>query len=115
MCFDATAFTSWLTQARARGVTLPVRVGVSGPVKLAKLTELSLRIGVGQSLRFLGKQHGLVGNVLMGRTYDPAPFLRAVLAGQPGRGDDVEGLHVFTFNQVAACQDWLDTQRGARA
>lgn len=114
MCFDAAAFTSWLAEARTRGVTPPVRLGVSGPVKLARLTELSLRIGVGQSLRFLGKQHGLVGNVLMGRTYDPGPFARAVLGGQPQPGD-VEGLHVFTFNQVPACRAWLDEQRRALA
>lgn len=115
MCFDAPALTSWLTRARANGVTLPVRVGIAGPLKLAKLTELSLRIGVGQSLRFLAKQHGLIGNVLMGRTYDPAPFVRAVLAAEPAPGRDIEGLHVFTFNQVPVFQSWLATQGGATA
>lgn len=113
MCFDAVTLTSWLTQARARGVTLPIRVGMAGPLKLAKLTELSLRIGVGQSLRFLAKQHGLIGNVLMGRTYDPAPLVRAVLTGEPRPGSDIEGLHVFTFNQTPAFQAWLGALGGA--
>ncbi|WP_435133179.1 methylenetetrahydrofolate reductase [Actinacidiphila sp. bgisy144] len=115
MCFDAAALASWLAQARARGVTLPVRVGIAGPLKLAKLTELSLRIGVGQSLRFLAKQHGLVGNVLTGRAYDPAPLVRAVLATEPEGGGDIEGLHVFTFNQVPVFQTWLNACGGAAA
>lgn len=114
MCFDAGTLMSWLTQARARGVTLPLRVGVAGPLKLAKLTELSLRVGVGQSLRFLSKQHGLVGNVLLGRTYDPAPLLRSVVADEPSPGPDIEGLHIFTFNQVPVFRAWVATH-GATA
>jgi methylenetetrahydrofolate reductase (NADPH) len=115
MCFDAATLTAWLTRARTRGVTLPIRVGIAGPLKLAKLTELSLRIGVGPSLRFLAKQHGLVGNVLLGRTYDPAPLVRAVLAAEPRPGSDIEGLHVFTFNQVPVFRSWISTQGGATA
>lgn len=107
MCFDAGALTTWLAQARARDVTLPLRVGIAGPLKPAKLTELSLRIGVGQSLRFLSKQHGLVGNVLLGRTYDPVPLIRSVVSDRPG--SDIEGLHAFTFNQVPAFRAWAKT------
>ncbi|WAL67796.1 methylenetetrahydrofolate reductase [Amycolatopsis cynarae] len=115
MCFDAATLTSWLRRARERGVSLPIRIGIAGPLKVPRLTELSLRIGVGRSLRFLAKQHGLVGNVLMGRTYDPAPLVRAVLAAEPEPGSDIEGLHVFTFNQVPVFQAWLRTQAGATA
>lgn len=109
MCFDAAAITSWVATARARGVTLPLRLGIAGPLKLARLTELSLRIGVGQSLRFLSKQHGLVGNLVLGRAYDPAPLVRSVIAGEPRPGGDLEGFHVFTFNQVPAFRTWTET------
>lgn len=115
MCFEAEALTGWLTQARARGVTLPIRIGVAGPLKLAKLTELSLRLGVGQSLRFLAKQHGLVGNVLKGRTYDPTSLVGELLATERRPGSDIEGLHVFTFNQVPVFRAWLGTRGGATA
>ncbi|WP_051707603.1 MULTISPECIES: methylenetetrahydrofolate reductase [unclassified Streptomyces] len=116
LCFDAVTLTSWLARARARGVALPLRVGIAGPLKLARLTELSLRIGVGQSLRFLTKQRGLIGNVLMGRTYDPAPLVRAVLAAEPATPEaGIEGLHVFTFNQMPGFQSWLRAQSGATA
>ncbi|ONI78518.1 hypothetical protein BWI15_01210 [Kribbella sp. ALI-6-A] len=106
LCFDARALEDWLLQARGRGITLPLRVGVAGPLKVAKLAELSLRIGVGQSLRYLSKQHGLVGNVLLGRTYDPEPFVDAVGKIGSADGSGIEGLHVFSFNQVAQYAAW---------
>ncbi|MEY9862858.1 methylenetetrahydrofolate reductase (NADPH) [Catenulispora sp. GAS73] len=106
MCFDAVAVRDWLARARQRGISLPLRAGVAGPVKVAKLAELSLRIGVGQSLRYLRKQHGMVGNVLRGRAYDPSPFVSAI-AGTAG----IEGLHIFSFNQVPEYVAWRDARR----
>jgi methylenetetrahydrofolate reductase (NADPH) len=105
MCFDAMVVRDWLTEARQRGIALPLRAGVAGPLKIAKLAELSLRIGVGQSLRYLSKQHGMVGNVLRGRAYDPGPFVSAI-AGTAG----IEGLHFFSFNQVAEYVAWRDAR-----
>jgi methylenetetrahydrofolate reductase (NADPH) len=106
MCFDAMVVRAWLTQARQRGISLPLRAGVAGPLKITKLAELSLKIGVGQSLRYLSKQHGMVGNVLRGRAYDPGPFVSAI-AGTAG----IEGLHFFSFNQVPEYVAWRDARR----
>jgi methylenetetrahydrofolate reductase (NADPH) len=106
MCFDAMVVRAWLTQARQRGISLPLRAGVAGPLKIAKLAELSLKIGVGQSLRYLSKQHGMVGNVLRGRAYDPGSFVSAI-AGTAG----IEGLHLFSFNQVPEYVAWRDARR----
>ncbi|WP_051839704.1 methylenetetrahydrofolate reductase [Streptomyces sp. NRRL F-5126] len=103
MCFDATVVRKWLCRAQERGIGLPLRVGVAGPLKITRLAELSLKVGVGQSLRYLSKQRGMVGNVLLGRAYDPAPFVRAT-AGAAG----IEGLHVFSFNQVPQYMAWRD-------
>jgi methylenetetrahydrofolate reductase (NADPH) len=106
LCFDPAALTGWLRAARAQGVTLPLRIGLAAPLKTGKLIELSLRIGVGASVRFLSKQNGMVGNLLLGRAYEPASLLHAI-------GDDladpalaIEGLHLFSFNQVAATAAW---------
>ncbi len=52
----------------------------------------------------------------MGRTYDPAPLVRAVLAAEPATPEaGIEGLHVFTFNQMPGFQSWLRAQSGATA
>jgi methylenetetrahydrofolate reductase (NADPH) len=106
LCFDSEVLVGWIDDVRSAGVTLPLRIGVAAPIKTTRLAELSVRIGVGQSLRFLTKQHGLVGNLLLGRRYDPENLLLEM--GERLDTDElgVEGLHIFTFNQVAVTVDW---------
>ena len=55
MCFDGKQIGSWIASERAAGLTLPVRLGVPGPVDRAKLLTMGMRVGVGQSLRYLTK------------------------------------------------------------
>lgn len=95
-----------IAEARQRGISLRPRAGVAGPLKIAELADLSLKIGVGQSLRYLSKQHGMVGNVLRGRAYDLGPFVSAN-AGSTG----IEGLHFFSFNQVSGHVAWRNARR----
>ena len=78
LCFDAAALIEWLRMARDGGISLPLRIGVAAPLRVGKLMELSLKIGVGQSIRYLAKQHGFVGNLLLGRTYEPARLLHEI-------------------------------------
>jgi methylenetetrahydrofolate reductase (NADPH) len=118
LCFDHTALTGWVRAARAVGVTLPLRIGLAAPLKTSKLIELSLRIGVGTSVRFLSKQHGMVGNLVLGRAYEPQQLLYAIGDELDDPVLDIEGLHLFSFNQVAATDEWqrriAGTPDGAR-
>jgi methylenetetrahydrofolate reductase (NADPH) len=59
MTFNAGVVLDWLGETRSRGVSLPVRVGLPGVVERRRLLEISMRIGVGPSLRFVRKQRGL--------------------------------------------------------
>ncbi|MGV9349260.1 methylenetetrahydrofolate reductase [Streptomyces spiralis] len=113
LCFDASALAGWLRSARDRGVTLPLRIGVAAPLQIRKLIELSVKIGVGRSVRFLSKQHGLVGNLLLGRAYEPMELLLALGEEMSFADFSVEGLHLFSFNQVDATLDWLFRAGGA--
>lgn len=106
LCFDPGTLTSWLTQTRAAGVRLPLRLGVAAPVAITKLAELSLRIGVGQSLRYLTKQQGVVTNLVLGRSYAPERLLDRLAPQFAAPELAIEGLHVFTFNQVEATVAW---------
>jgi methylenetetrahydrofolate reductase (NADPH) len=106
LCFDPEALVGWLLQARAAGVTLPLRVGLAAPLKAAKLAELSMRIGVGQSLRFLTKQHGIVGNLVLGRHYAPEQLLTDIGPDLMSADLNIEGIHLFSFNQIDATVDW---------
>jgi methylenetetrahydrofolate reductase (NADPH) len=103
MCFDATRLSEWLGERRAEGIDLPVALGVPGPVGLRRLIELSMRLGVGSSAGFLLKNTTAVRS-LLGRKYDAGRLIRGT---RDSAGDQVDGLHVFTFNNVEASVRWL--------
>ena len=56
MCFDAGLLGDWLCDIKDRGIDLPVWVGLPGVIERGRLLRTSLRIGVGDSLRFLRKK-----------------------------------------------------------
>jgi methylenetetrahydrofolate reductase (NADPH) len=106
LCFHADALLDWLRETRAIGIDLPLQVGLAGPVEVRRLAQLSLKIGVGKSVRYLTKQHGLVGNLLRGGSYAPDDLLRE-LAGAAGAADlGFQGIHIFSFNQVDKTVAW---------
>ena len=104
LCFDPDVIRRWLQTERAAGLTLPVRLGLSGPVERTKLLTLGMRVGVGQSLRYLRKNRRGVGGLLGGDGYDPDHLLAALRPDLEALG--VEGIHLFTFNQLGAAVDW---------
>ncbi|MEM6110637.1 methylenetetrahydrofolate reductase [Mycobacterium sp. 050272] len=106
LCFDPRTLVRWLEESRAAGITLPLRIGLAAALKAAKLAELSLRIGVGQSLRFLTKQHGIVGNLVLGRNYAPEDLLRDIGPDLMSSDLNIEGIHLFSFNQIDATVSW---------
>jgi methylenetetrahydrofolate reductase (NADPH) len=106
LCFDAKALVRWLRATRAAGIELPLRVGLAAPLKTTRLMELSLKIGVGSSIRYLTKQHGFVGNLLAGGAYHPEQLLYAI-GDVLAAGDlNIEGVHLFSFNQVDITAAW---------
>lgn len=113
LCFESEAIVGWLHRARAAGVTLPLRVGLAAPMSTRKLAELSLKIGVGASVRFLSKQHGLVGNLLIGSSYRPEDLLREIDPRMLADPAQIEGLHLFSFNQIDATVGWQRRTAGA--
>jgi len=90
---------------RRRGVTLPLLVGVPGPVERTKLLGMATKIGVGESLRFLRKQKSIFARIASpGFSTDRFVSRVAALSSNPALR--VEGLHVFTFNQVEVIETW---------
>lgn len=106
MCFSPHVLVRWLRWVRANGISLPLHLGVAAPMQLRKLLELSPKIGVGSSVRYLAKQHGLLGSVLKRSAYRPEDLLLRMgdALTEPGLG--IERLHLFSFNQVAATVAW---------
>jgi methylenetetrahydrofolate reductase (NADPH) len=112
LCSDVGALTSWLDGIRTGGVTLPLYVGAAGPVERRRLIEISLRIGVGPSLRYLRKQRGVTR--LFRRSSDSASsFARGASGALADPALNVAGFHVFTFNELVSSVDWAQGLRAA--
>lgn len=106
LCFDSNVLVSWLRSMREAGITLPLRLGVAPPISPTKLLDLSLKIGVGTSARYLSKQHGMLGTFLRGRFYKPEKLLRQLGDSIVSPEINIEGLHIFSFNQLQTTVDW---------
>jgi methylenetetrahydrofolate reductase (NADPH) len=106
LTFDAQVLANWVKRMRKRGITMPVLLGIPGPVDRAKLLSMAGKIGVGESTRFLAKNKGTFARLAAPGGFTGEKFLRKCAAelGDPAMG--VEGTHVFTFNQVEATEKW---------
>ena len=86
---------AWARRVRRRGVTLPIQLGLAGPVERTKLLAMAGKIGVGESTRFLAQALAVVraagGRLLAGAPAREAPRRErrraARLHVQPGRRD----------------------------
>jgi methylenetetrahydrofolate reductase (NADPH) len=106
MSFNPGAVAAWITRMRGEGVTLPVHLGVPGPMELTKLMTVAARIGVAESARYLSKNRQLLGHLAQAGSFGPDAFLEALASTVTDPAADVRGLHVFTMNQVAATAAW---------
>ena len=107
LCFDAEALARWVRVVRAAGIELPVVVGLPGVVERRKLAEISLKTGVGASLRYLAKHGRQIATLARSRSYDPTPLALALAARSQEADLGIRGAHLFTFNQVAATEAWV--------
>jgi methylenetetrahydrofolate reductase (NADPH) len=106
LVFDPAAVDSWLVRMRARGITLPVFLGVPGPTELTKLVTMATKIGVGDSTRFLMKHKSAMFRLATPGGFTGERFLEHCSASLARPDAGVLGLHVYTFNQVAETEQW---------
>jgi methylenetetrahydrofolate reductase (NADPH) len=106
MCFDAETTVSWARDTAAAGVDLPVYVGMPGPVNRQKLVRITARIGLGQSARFLRKQHNALWRFLLPGAYSPTRLVKRLGTALPKSATNIAGLHIFTFNELHETERW---------
>jgi methylenetetrahydrofolate reductase (NADPH) len=106
ICFDAGATAEWARQVKQRGVTLPIRVGLPGAVSRQKLVRISAGLGLGQSARFLLKQQSMFWRFFLPGGYHPGRLARRLAPHLQRPDTRLEGLHFFTFNEVATTEAW---------
>lgn len=108
MCFDVDLFKTWLTAERADGLRLPIHLGVPGVIDRTKLLTMGMRLGVGASMRYVKKNGGVLGRLFSPGGYDPTKLISPLSKVAADLG--IEGLHLFTFNNVDATANWQRTQ-----
>lgn len=106
LTFDPALLLTWLRRVRQRGVTMPLLVGVPGPVDRTKLLLMATKIGVGESTKFLAKHRRTLTRLAAPGGFTGERFLERAAHALAGPEANVPGLHVFTFNQVAETEAW---------
>jgi methylenetetrahydrofolate reductase (NADPH) len=106
LCFNPATLRNWIRRIRARGVDLPLYVGLAGPIDRTKLLNMATKIGVAESSRFLTGHAGWFMRLGTPGAYDPDRLLDRAGAALVAPGANVAGFHIFTFGQLKLTEDW---------
>jgi methylenetetrahydrofolate reductase (NADH) len=112
LCYDPDVLLGWVRSIREQGLDLPVHVSVPGMVDRRRLLEISARVGVGPSLRYLRKQGGVRNLFRLSKSSGD----RMVDALGPHLGDaelNIAGFHYVTFNRLLETWRWERERRPA--
>ncbi len=97
---------------RRSGASVPLHVGLAGPIGHAKLLRYALRCGIGPSIRILHERKGLALSMLAGESPDGLfAELAAAQAAEPSLG--LGGIHLFTFGTLARSAQWARAKQSA--
>jgi len=108
MHFDTKQWIQWLRDERAAGFSLPVHIGAPGVIDRMKLISLSTKLDIGSSVRFLKKNTGAISRLLRPGGYNPVKFLSPL--AKVADELNIEGIHMFTFNNIADTAAWQRQQ-----
>jgi len=106
LTFDPDQIRAWVDRMRGRGITMPMLLGIPGPIDRAKLLAMATKIGVGDSTRFLAKHKGTFARLAAPGGFTGERFLEQCAPVLARPEALVTGLHVYTFNQVAETEAW---------
>jgi methylenetetrahydrofolate reductase (NADPH) len=103
--FDVDRVLSWVAEVRARGIDLPIRVGVPGPASVKLLLGFASRLGVSTSTS-IAKKYGLSVTNLLSKA-GPDRFIRDLQAGLDPAKHGVVKLHFYTFGGFKTTAEWI--------
>ncbi|MCH9005191.1 MAG: methylenetetrahydrofolate reductase [Proteobacteria bacterium] len=106
MCFDADIIGNWMHKIREVGVTLPAWLGLPGVSERSTLIKTSLRIGVGDSLRYLKNRGRIAARLLMTKVYRPDDLLINLSPYLADPTLNIAGHHIYCFNEVEKSEQW---------
>jgi len=110
LCYDPDAVIEWIEGIRARGIDLPVEVGIPGVMNYQRLMSISQKVGVGDSIEFLRKTTGVLDFVkqLIGSrgVYRPDDLIDGLGPYVDDEEYGLRGVHIYTFNQTPDTMEW---------
>jgi methylenetetrahydrofolate reductase (NADPH) len=106
LCLDPNVVAGWVAAVRARGVRLPIHLGVPGLVASRKLLRIATRIGVGESTRFVRGHGGLLARLFVRGRYGPGSLIERLAPKLADPSAAIAGFHVYTFNELATTERW---------
>jgi methylenetetrahydrofolate reductase (NADPH) len=106
VCFDAAQLGRWIQRIRARGVALPLYVGLAGPAERTRLLRMAAVAGASESARFITRHPGWILRFWVPGGYSPDRLLERAAAVLAAPSSGVAGLHLFTFNQLQQAEQW---------
>ena len=106
MCFDAEILNDWMNQIQKKGIELPVWVGLPGVIERGRLLKTSLRIGVGDSLRFLRKKSQVATELMKSSIYNPDDLVRDITEQIDINDSKLAGYHIYCFNLIETTEKW---------
>jgi methylenetetrahydrofolate reductase (NADPH) len=106
LCFDPGILRQWIIRVRRRGITLPLLIGLAGPVERTKLMQMATKVGVADSARYLAGHSSTILRLATPGAYQPERLLSRIGSTLIAPESAVAGLHIFTFSQVRLAQQW---------
>ena len=105
MCFDAEILNDWMNQIHKKGIELPVWVGLPGVIERGRLLKTSLRIGVGDSLRFLRKKSQVATELMKSSIYNPDDLVRDISEKIDINDSKLAGYHILSLIHISSPRD----------
>jgi methylenetetrahydrofolate reductase (NADPH) len=105
--FDPKPFIDWEAATSAKGIDLPIHVGMPGPASLRQLAKFAMLCGVGASMRMLTSRTSAMANLLS--TQAPDEMVTA-LARHKGSNPQsrFKKVHFFAFGGVVKTARWAN-------
>ena len=105
--FDPQPFIDWEAATAAKGIKLPIHVGLPGPASLRQLAKFAMLCGVGASMRMLTSRTSAMANLLS--TQAPDEMVTA-LARHKGANSQsrFKKVHFFAFGGVVKTARWAN-------
>ncbi|MEO6387428.1 MAG: methylenetetrahydrofolate reductase [Croceibacterium sp.] len=104
--FDDDAIVEWIGEMRARGIDVPVRLGVPGPAGIKRLLGFAKRCGVGASANVM-KKYGVSITNLIGSA-GPDKLVNSLDTKLSDAEHGRVRLHFYPFGALTASAEWIN-------